>query len=208
MFEEPRNLLVVYKSKDELAVNQLKKYVDTKDDDAENETIIGTEDGTIKIVTWDEKTWLDNKKAGNNGHLDDKILFLDNIRGVDKLIPTLTIKMDEYGVKYGFSGKQAAILVNPQTLRNREKYNEFIEKLKKICDSSTAKEKKFFDPSDKRVFKAEMVASAVSAIINPISLAAYLVCDAFLNTQLVHDQQLLYGVAKLYYDDLDKFMKQ
>lgn len=117
MFEEPRNLIVVYKEKDEVSLNQLKKMVDSKDDDTENETIVGTEDGTVKIVAWNEKTWLDNKKAGNTGTLDDKILFLGDIKGVDKLIPTLDIKFNQYGVSYGFSGKQAAIRIDAKPLK-------------------------------------------------------------------------------------------
>lgn len=135
MFEEPRNLIVVYKEKDEVSLNQLKKMVDSKDDDTENETIVGTEDGTVKIVAWNEKTWLDNKKAGNTGTLDDKILFLGDIKGVDKLIPTLDIKFNQYGVSYGFSGKQAAIRIDAKPLKKKEIYDEFISDLKSVCDA-------------------------------------------------------------------------
>ena len=134
MFEEPRNLIVVYKEKDEIPLNQLKKMVDTKDDDAEIGKIIGTEDGTVKIVAWSEKTWLDNKKAGNTGDLDDHILFLGDIKGVDKLIPTLDIKFDEYGVSYGVSGKQAAIMIDPKPLLKKETYDKFVESLKQVCN--------------------------------------------------------------------------
>ncbi len=207
MFEEPRNLLVVYKNKDEVTLNHLKKFVDTKDDDTENEKIIGTEDGSVKVISWDEKTWLDNKKAGNNGHLDDKILFLGDIKGVDKLIPTLDIKFNQFGVAYGFSGKQAAIIVSPDPIRKKEKYNEFIEDLKKVCDSPTARATKSFDPSNKKAFNLEVATTAIFALTNPVSLASYLITDAFLDAKLVKQQQLLYGVANLYLNDLDKFMK-
>jgi len=80
MFVEPQNLIVVYKDKDEISLNQLKKMVDTKDDEVDSDGIIGTEDGTVKIVSWNEKTWLNNKKAGNTGQLDDKVLFLGDIK--------------------------------------------------------------------------------------------------------------------------------
>lgn len=207
MFEEPRNLLVIYKSKDEVTLNHLKKFVDTKDDDSKNEKIVGTEDGSVKIISWDEKTWIDNKKAGNYGHLDDKILFLGDIKGVDKLIPTLDIKFSRYGVSYGFSGKQAAIMVNPAPLRNKDIYKQFIEDLKSVCDSPTADETKCFDPSNKKTFTTEVAATAIFALTNPVSLASYLVTGAVMDAKLVYKQQLLYGVANLYLKDLDAFMK-
>ena len=59
MFYEPQALIVVYK--DELLANQLKKLVETKDDIDEEQTV-GTTDGSIKVVTWTEKMWLEQKK--------------------------------------------------------------------------------------------------------------------------------------------------
>ncbi len=207
MFEEPRNLLVVYKSKDEISLNQLKKFVDTKDDDSENEKIVGTEDGTVKIIAWDEKTWTDNKKAGNSGHLDDKILFLGDIKGVEKLIPTLDIKFDEFGVSYGFSGKQAVIIVDSKPLNNPETYDSFMKKLNEVCDALTAKEKKYFDTRDlkdvaKKGAKYFYLATAffLPAVVGTVNHG---VKDA----KLVRDQQLLYGISMLYLNDLDAFMK-
>lgn len=71
MFIEPKTLIVVYK--DELILNQLKKLVETNDDDKETGMIVGTEDGSITIVAWDEKMWLSQKKAGT---VEDKVLFI------------------------------------------------------------------------------------------------------------------------------------
>ena len=56
-----KTLIVV--CKDEMYINQLRKLVETKDDG--DSSITGTQDGTIQIVAWDEKTWLAQKKAGN-----------------------------------------------------------------------------------------------------------------------------------------------
>ena len=55
-------LIVVYK--DEMLANQLKKMVETKDD-TEDGKVVGTTDNSINIVSWTEKVWLANKKAGN-----------------------------------------------------------------------------------------------------------------------------------------------
>lgn len=208
MFEEPRNLIVVYKEKDEVSLNQLKKMVDSKDDDTENETIVGTEDGTVKIVAWNEKTWLDNKKAGNTGTLDDKILFLGDIKGVDKLIPTLDIKFNQYGVSYGFSGKQAAIRIDAKPLKKKEIYDEFISDLKSVCDATTVEEKRSFDFEDKtKNMKNGAKLVAFSFLFGAIGAIATVSSYAFGDAKLVRSQQLLYAVAKLYQNDLDSFMK-
>lgn len=50
-----KTLIVVYK--DELLANQIKKLVETNDDNGTNE-VVGTRDNSIKIVSWNEKTWL------------------------------------------------------------------------------------------------------------------------------------------------------
>ena len=81
MFGMPKTLIVVYK--DEMLMNQLKKLVETNDD-SESGDIVGTTDDSLNIVSWTEKVWLGNKKAGN---IKDKVLFLGEIKGTDKLIP-------------------------------------------------------------------------------------------------------------------------
>lgn len=81
MFTMPKTLIVIYK--DEMLMNQLKKLVETNDD-SESGDIVGTTDDSINIVSWTEKVWLGNKKAGN---IKDKVLFLGEIKGTDKLIP-------------------------------------------------------------------------------------------------------------------------
>ena len=76
MFETKKTLIVVYK--DELLMNQLKKMVETHDDNEQG--VVGTRDDSINIVSWTEKVWLENKKAGN---IQGKILFLGEIKGTD-----------------------------------------------------------------------------------------------------------------------------
>ncbi|MBQ9327530.1 MAG: hypothetical protein IJ225_03230 [Solobacterium sp.] len=122
MFETKKTLIVVYK--DEMLMNQLKKMVETHDDSEDG--IIGTRDDSINIVYWTEKVWLENKKAGN---IQGKILFLDEIKGTDKLIPVLDVKFAECGVKFGWAGNQAVVYADPKVLTTREDYDAFLEKL-------------------------------------------------------------------------------
>ena len=208
MFEEPRQLIVVYKKKDEIPLNQLKKLVDTKDDNKETQTIVGTEDGTVKIIAWNEKTWIDNKKAGNTGKMDDKVLFLGNIKGVENLIPTLDIKFNKYGVSYGFSGKQAVISVNPNALGKKENYDNFIADLQEVCNATTVEERKKYSSFDKKNAAKNVAEKIWETLAYGLdgALAKFTV-DALNDKKIVRNQQFLFGVSKLYYDDLDSFMK-
>lgn len=122
MFEAKKTLIVVYK--DELLMNQLRKMVETHDDS--EQSIVATKEVSINIVSWKEKVWLGNEKAGN---IQEKILFLGGIKGTDKLIPVLDIKFDEYGVRFGWAGNRAVVYVDPKVLTTREDYDAFLEKL-------------------------------------------------------------------------------
>lgn len=121
MFETKKTLIVVYK--DELLLNQLKKMVETHDDNEQG--IVGTRDDSINIVSWTEKKWLEQKKAGN---IQGKILYLGEIKGTDKLIPVIDLKFDECGVKFGWSGYQAIVYADPKVLTTRKDYDAFLEK--------------------------------------------------------------------------------
>jgi hypothetical protein len=58
MFETKKTLIVVYK--DELLMNQLKKMVETHDDNEQG--VIGTRDDSINIVSWTERSGWATKK--------------------------------------------------------------------------------------------------------------------------------------------------
>lgn len=117
MFEEPKTIIVV--SKDEMAINQFKKMVES-----DKEKFDG-----VKVVTWTEKVWMVNKKAGN---IESKIVFLGNVKGTDKLIPVLDEKYSEHGVKYGWAGNQAVIYADMKVLEKQENYDAFYEELEAL----------------------------------------------------------------------------
>ena len=106
MFNDTKSLIVVYK--DEMLLNELRKLVETKDDTAEG--VVGVKDGSVKIVSWNEKMWLGQKK---NGTINNKVLFIGDIKNTDQLIPILDVKFDKYGVMYGWAGNQALIYQKP-----------------------------------------------------------------------------------------------
>ena len=126
MFGQAKTLIVVYK--DEMLLNQLKKLIESNDD-ANDGTVFGTTDDSINIVSWTEKVWLNNKEAGN---IKDKVLFLGEIKGTDKLTPVVDVKFDKHGVKFGWAGNQAVLFVDPKVINTTTDYEAFMEELAQL----------------------------------------------------------------------------
>jgi len=224
MFETKKTLIVVYK--DELLMNQLKKMIETHDDAEDG--IVGNADDSINVVSWTEKVWLGNKKAGN---IQGKILFLGDIKGTDKLIPVIDVKFDDCGVKYGWAGNQAVLYVEPEALMSHEGYDEFLKKLsdlpvpkflktmkeeivetagEEVAEETVEQE----DPEDKKKTPAflnvakKVLESGADAIEKVSKQVAVKSEEIFRNKSLMKRQMLFYGAIHLYKDGLENFMNQ
>ena len=193
-----KTLIVV--CKDEMYINQLRKLVETKDDG--DSSITGTQDGTIQIVAWDEKTWLAQKKAGN---ISNKVLFIGDIKGINKLLPIIDIQFNEYGVKYGWAGNQAAIWIEPQEISNEEIYVEFLKKLNEL---PIPEQYRVEIPESTKV--AAPVAVGKQNLWNQLAAfgvnAFITVKDLLKDKTQVKNQMFFYGIIKMYFNDLDKYM--
>ncbi|MBF1170456.1 MAG: hypothetical protein HXL85_04200 [[Eubacterium] sulci] len=221
MFETKKTLIVVYK--DELLMNQLKKMIETNDD--AEDAVIGTKDDSINIVSWTEKVWLGNKKAGN---IQGKILFLGDIKGTDKLIPVLDVKFDYRGVKYGWAGNQAALYVELEELTNREIYDEFLKKMSELPIPSFLKTmnedvvENTGEDSVAEIVKQEgvddkknpaflnatkkVLESGVDVFEKIGKNVAVKSEEIFRSKSLLKRQMLFYGVVHFYWNGLENFM--
>ena len=100
--------------------NYLRQLVSANDD--EEDVIIGTKDGAIKVSVWLEKHYLDNMSTiSSNEH----VLFIGENQASKDEIPSMTVKFDQLGMKYGWLGKRGMMLVS-STTDNPDSYNEFI----------------------------------------------------------------------------------
>jgi len=187
MFNQAKTLIVVYK--DEMVVNQLKKLVETNDD-VDEETIVGTKDGMVKIVSWNEKVWLSQKKTGT---IDSKVLFVGDIKGTDKLIPIIDTKFDKYGIKFGWAGKQAIISVDQKALLKKEDYDSFFNELIDLPVTDFLKENQVKENEPKKIGKFNV---SIPDIVS----------DLFVDTAKVKRQMYFYGVIKTYNEYLNEFM--
>lgn len=201
-YMEPKTLIVVYK--DELLANQLKKLIETKDDTNEN-SVVGTKDGSVQIVAWTEKVWLEQKKTGN---ITAKVLFLGDIKGTDKLLPVIDVKFDQYGVRYGWAGNQAILVANPKTMKTRDDYASFIADLGELPAPASIKEAIKATENHKITVKNEEGKLDVKGMFVAIGAnMADTAKDTFSNKKALMQQMLIYGVINLYNNDLEAFIQ-
>ena len=191
MFGEPTTLIVVYK--DELLLNLFKKLVETNDD-IDEENVVGIKDGSVRIVSWTEKVWLDQKKAGN---INNKVLFLGKVKGWDKLLPIIDLKFDQYGIKYGWAGNQALLWADTKEIEEAKAYNSFLSDLShyNVPESLKSEEVEVAEKKKQNFF--ERTGSLLKKnVIDPLS-----------PEQKKRIRQLyFYGIHRFYENHLEEFV--
>ncbi|MDO4198433.1 MAG: hypothetical protein Q4D13_05545 [Erysipelotrichaceae bacterium] len=186
MYDTAQTLIVVYK--DEMLMNQLKKMVETNDD--YKDMNVGLKDDSLNTVAWTEKVWLSNKQQGV---IKDKILYLGDIKGTEDLIPVLDMSFDEYGVKFGWAGKQAVLYVDEKELEDEDRYKEFLNILNNLPIPDVVKKDINDIEDDGEGFFIDF--STIFGSLNG-------------NKKKLERQMLFYGTVKLYYENtLEAFLK-
>lgn len=171
--------------------------------------LISLKDGEVAAQVWLEK---DDYKA-NSAQLSSSqyILFI----GQDKLIKEksshMNMKFSEYGMKYGWLGKQAVLSV--EKVVEADKYESFIA----YAQNYQQNVEQLIKSKDKQSLKAGAAAGAVGAagalaIIFPATLAPIAISAGVkavkkytLNSK-IKEQQYSCAVMKFYLDDLSKFL--
>ena len=86
---------------------------------------MGTKDGAVDAVIWDEKHYLDNMKSLNS---TNHILFIGNTDSAKAARCNMDVKFDRLGMKFGWLGTQAFMVVDDNSL-NKDNLEEF----KSLC---------------------------------------------------------------------------
>ena len=122
MFEQNiKKLIIVCDDNTVGYANYLRQLISANDD--EEDVIIGTKDGAIKVSVWLEKHYLDNMSTiSSNEH----VLFIGENQASKNEISSMNVKFDKYGMKYGWLGKRGMMIVS-EVISQPETYNEFIE---------------------------------------------------------------------------------
>lgn len=194
-----QTLIAVYRDKDEMAINQLRKLLETNDD--QDDRIVGVEDGSVQIVPWTEKVWLQNKEGGT---IKSKVLLIDGIKGIEQLIPLIDVKYDQFGIIYGWAGSQAILSINEKALKKKAIYEDFLAELRKMANNTVAKKQKKLGLNGRTIGKG--LATAFLPVVWP-AFAISLIKDGFDDGKVVRQQMLMHGINELYYNHLDQFMK-
>ena len=182
------NLVIV--CKDDLLFQQINKLVSAKDDTDES-NVIGTKDGTVRIIRWGEDKWIHKY---NKNTVNDKVVVIGKVKGFDRVLSTAEVKFSEYGVSYGWAGNVAVITADIAAVRDKKVYAEFLSKLEEMEVPDIIK--KDFK------FRINLKFSLIAALATP-----FLAKDFYDDTVSVARQLYFYGVMKLYYNDLEEFMQ-
>lgn len=99
-------------------LSQLISLIDDKD-----ESVVGVKDGTVAAQVWTEKEYNANAAQISS---EQYIVFIGNNKLMQKKRSFMPIKFSQYGMKYGWLGKQGAIYVD-KVISSADEYYNFIE---------------------------------------------------------------------------------
>lgn len=112
----------------------LSSLITLKDDDVENNTVVGIKDGSVEAVVWNEDIYNDNKaQLGSN----TKLIFIGKNKSSEAVIPSIRFDKDmaKYGVNVGSLGNKAVLYIESNTLfSNKDLYDGFYEKYIKLTE--------------------------------------------------------------------------
>ena len=177
-------------AKDELLAQAMAQLIDRTDDTEDN--VVGTKDGSVYVIVADERFY---QKVLMGRLKGQKKLFIGNIKSSEMLRKSSIKRFAAHGVSYGWAGNDAYITNDTRLLEKKPAYEAFLKEIEEID----------FDRLDKSSarFKMDLVAAAKIAFATPILLK-----DLYDYQVKVTRQQLIYGIYKMYVDDLGKFINQ
>lgn len=122
MFEKQvKKLIIVTDEKNKPYANYLIALISAKDD-KEGE-IVGIADGSVEAVVWSEKNFADNEPTlSSSAH----VLFLGDTKLSKSQRGGLSVKFDDFGLKYGWLGKRAVMYVD-RVITSVVEYNRFYD---------------------------------------------------------------------------------
>lgn len=189
--------LLIVVCEDDLLNHEIGKLVKTKDDT--EDSIVGTEDGSVKIVSWTKKTWKNNFRDPRLKNV--KILFIGTADETVRPIAEKDTRFEKFGISYGWVENQAFINADTKALEYKEYYKQFIQELKSLPLPETAKN------SEKTQSKTKTWTTiAATLLLGPIGTAGSLIGMHAKDKKTLLQQMLLYGILNLYNNDLETFM--
>lgn len=184
--ENMATLIIVCKNK--MLSTEMSKLINLEDD-LDDETIVGTKDGTVHTIIWNESAWeaFRDKLTSN-----DRVLIIGKIKNTTPLTSE-QIRFEKFGVKYGWNNNIAMIESDPGVLSRKNDYNEFISALNALQISEDLKKKKKWE--------FDWIAAGKLVVFPPL-----LIGDMLREDTEIRKQQLAFGLCNLYMRDLVDFL--
>lgn len=218
-----KKLIIVTGEKESVYAELLSSLITLKDDDVENNTVVGIKDGSVEAVVWNEDIYNDNKaQLGSN----TKLIFIGKNKSSEAVIPNIRFDKDmaKYGVNVGSLGNKAVLYIESNTLfSNKDLYDGFYEKYielterfdDSVADTESIKKATHTDGIGEAFEKGT---KAVKGLLGKIKGAPagkeknegtdfFKIGTKIESSKLISDQMLRYAVLSFYLDGLAGFME-
>lgn len=196
-----KKLIIVCEEKYRVYGDYLAQLI-SLDDDTEEETV-GIKDGEVAAQVWSEKDYASNSAQISSTQY---ILFIGNKKLVKEKSSHMQVKFSQYGMTYGWLGKQAALTVNKVVSANE--YNDFLNyalqyqnDLEQLVKAKEEKPK--LEETAKTTGKIALVA-ALPAALAPV--AGVNIFKTITLNKKIEAQQFSCAVMKFYLDSLGEFL--
>ena len=207
--EKTTKLIIVGDEKTSEYANYLRQLVGMKDDTADE--IVGVKDGTVEVAVWLEKDYVANMATISS---KEHILFIGENKVSKKETPSMSVKFDKFGMKYGWLGKRAMMMVS-DSIKDKETYDQFIEFCQgyeqKIEAMSLERVRKYEDKDENEkgvvALMKNKAATLAQLVVNPGVFGAVAGINMLKDRKKLRDQQYRALTAILYTDGLTEFLE-
>lgn len=155
----------------------------------------------LRVVVMKEEQWIiHHHELLPNSH----VLFVGPVNVVSWLPEQMTTKFEKYGIRYGWIGRRASLIVNEKTLKNHALYDQFLKELKELCSAED------LIRSPKRLDALQLIGMLCVALLVPfgsVLVGGKLIKDWYSNDLFVKKQQYVFGIFHLYRNHLKEFME-
>lgn len=195
-----KKLIIVCEEKCKSCGNYLSQLISLDDDT--DEIIVGTKDGEVAAQVWSEEDYNSNAAQMSSNQY---ILFVGNSKLIKEKSAHMNTEFCEFGMKYGWLGKQAVICV--EKVVPLKQYDEFIEYALKYQENIKAlviKEKNAGKVALPLALAAGALAWVAPIVAAPI--ASLNIIGMSKRSKKIEEQQYSCCVMKFYLDGLSKFL--
>lgn len=180
-------------------------------DDKDGETV-GVKDGAVAAQVWCEKDYLANSTQISS---EQYMLFIGNSKLIKEKCSHMVQKFSEYGMKYGWLGKQGVLFVDE--IVDVENYDNFFEyaqanqtNVKKLLDVKAdimvAPEEPKVNNTDKGLKKILNPMKSLPAAIINAPIHGLNVMNKMVNSKKIEEQEYSCLVWVFYLQGLSKFL--